>query len=108
MHPPNIRNGSGACSNFHAPHAPLVLQRSEGELLIQPAYRDVVGRRWRYPAAPMHMPDGVHGIDMRDMGWHFLVDLFASALFGNVGAMWEASALPSGCLVARVPGKAGG
>ena len=76
------------------------------DLLVVPAYPDVVNRYLRYPTAPPTMPAALEGMNLQGRGWHFPLELLARVLFGNVAAMWEASKLPFGCLLGRLP-KAG-
>ena len=77
-----------------------------GDLIIVPAHPDVVNRYLRYPTAPSTMPDALAGMQLHGRGWHFVLELLANTLYGNVPAMWEASKLPFGCLLGRLP-KAG-
>lgn len=88
------------------PHPPSrSYPEADPDLRVVPAYSDVVARYLRYPCQPQQLPPGLAAMDPRGIGWHLPMGLIAQ-LFGSSMAMWEASRLPTGCMLVRLPSKA--
>lgn len=96
-----VRNLSAIQHRHPSPaYAPPLGDAEASELQVSPAYPDVVGWACTYPARPDSFPPALDGVLSGPVGWQCIMELIARGLFGSDGAFWEASRLPTKCLVA--------